>query len=125
MYAARLIMLCIGIHRDDLTSVRYIDPVYVGRELAAVAAEMFDSNTLVVLLPIHSHRNHPSLVPIDNVPGAWPTHEDVATQGKIPGIVVNHVAMFLAIKAWGLKRNENRADLLARAWMQEGGLLGR
>ena len=57
MYAARLIILCIGIHRYDLASARYINPIYVARELAA--AEMFDGNTLVVLLLIYGHRNHP------------------------------------------------------------------
>lgn len=71
-----------------------------------MAAEMFNGNTLVLLL-VHTYRNYPSLVPIDNVPGAWPADKDVTTQTKIFWSVVNHVCCALDKSGrWGLKRDE-------------------
>ncbi|PHH49739.1 hypothetical protein CFIMG_006276RA [Ceratocystis fimbriata CBS 114723] len=55
-----------------------------------MAAEMFDSETFVVLLPVHGYGNDASLVPISNVPSAGTTNRDTAAQRKILGIVINH-----------------------------------
>lgn len=71
-----------------------MDSVNVGRQLAAMAAEMFNGKTIVVLLPVHGYRDDPSLVPIDNMPGAWPTNGDIAAQAKVLGVIVNHVDLF-------------------------------
>ena len=68
-----------------------------------MAAEMFNGNTLVILLPVHSYRNHTSPVPIGNVPGAWPPDRDVATQTKVLGIVVDHVAVIFGDQCFGIE----------------------
>lgn len=65
-------------------------PVDIEGQLAAMAPEVFDGSTLIVLLPIHGYRNHSSLVPVGDVPGAWPTDGDVTTQREKLGLLINH-----------------------------------
>ena len=95
MYSAGLVVFWIIICGDDLTTMRYIDSVNIGRELIAIAAEMFNSETFVVLLPVHGYRNDTSLVPISNMPRAGTANRNTAAQRKILGIVIDHFKVFL------------------------------
>lgn len=53
MYTASLIVLCIGVYRDNFTSVGSVYPIHIERNMAAMAPEVLDGDALVVLLFVH------------------------------------------------------------------------
>lgn len=92
MYASSLVILRIGVCRNNFTGVGYVYPIHAERNLAAMAPEVLDGNALIVLFFVHRDRNHPPLIPVSDVPCTWPADADIATKRKIFGVFINHLA---------------------------------
>jgi hypothetical protein len=67
-------------------------PIRIERNMAAMAPEVLDGDALVVLLFVHGDKNHPPLILVSHVPCTWPADAVIATERKIFGIFINHVA---------------------------------
>lgn len=84
------VVVGITILTDNFAGVRYINPVDAKRERAGMTSEVSDGEAVIILLPVHRHRDNPSLVPIDDMPSAGPADWDIATQAKVFEVVRNH-----------------------------------
>lgn len=103
MNAMSLVILGVGVRRHDFASLRQVNPVYAGRELATVATEMLDCHIGVILQAIHRDRYHPPLVPVGDVPGTRTAGKRlVAAEVIIFLLVLDHLETVLMIRGESL-----------------------
>jgi hypothetical protein len=91
MCAVVVVILCVGVSREQLPIIWKMDTVDLEREISAMTAEVLDGFTLILLLTIHSNGHGPPLIPIDDVPCARATGLDVASEGEISFFFLDHV----------------------------------
>lgn len=91
VHAGGLVVVGVGRDRDQLAVLRYVDGVYVRSEGIDVLPEVCDGNILALLFLVHGNSDDTSLIPVEDIPRAWPPGRESAAGGEIPPLLVDHV----------------------------------